>query len=554
MYARKHLIRRCLLLLMLLSLWPALPGQAQSSDEWLVAFVLDDALGTPSIGRLGPGGLSQLQTVFESLGAETINITLDQPIPAQVHVIVIVGPRKSLSVPATARLWAFIQRGNHVLLALDPLGHNGTSTDRSNSGLLRLFASDYGILVQDTFVTEPWFTATTTGRLENSFSLAYPDVVRHPVIDPLMTYNLPVEIWGARSMRVEPLGPHSTATPLLVTRAAYGETGKIFDKKTPAPLEVNLDADSVGLLNVAALAENSATGSRIVVLGDAEMLLNGFGLAMVPGNQEPAHLGNYLLAQRIAAWLLDLPVQDWPGLPTGYTWVAVDGKSDEWAAKLRNVEDPTGDSALPAYDMTEVRAFQNQDYLYLLLQTDAAPDAAVHLRLGLDTNNDGRTDKTLFAGIDQVFAMTPVGRIPVSDAKVAAGDYIEARFPLRSTGLEMQISELCLFDDSEGNPLDCLESPPPVMAGDGPSPSILNFSDGPMASVFTNSAANMRSGPAQTFPRLETLTDGTLLLATGRNEAGDWVQVENARYTGWIAAFLLNLNADVMALPVVESP
>jgi hypothetical protein len=43
-----------------------------------------------------------------------------------------------------------------------------------------------------------------------------------------------------------------------------------------------------------------------------------------------------------------------------------------------------------------------------------------------------------------------------------------------------------------------------------------------------------------------------MLRAIGRNSAGDWVQVENARYTGWISRLVFNANGDVMTLPVVE--
>jgi hypothetical protein len=44
------------------------------------------------------------------------------------------------------------------------------------------------------------------------------------------------------------------------------------------------------------------------------------------------------------------------------------------------------------------------------------------------------------------------------------------------------------------------------------------------------------------------------LEAIGRDATSNWIQVRNARYTGWIAADLLLANADFGSLPVVQTP
>ena len=98
--------------------------------------------------------------------------------------------------------------------------------------------------------------------------------MQHPVTEPVVAYGLPVQLWGARSMRVEPMGLHSYAVPLIYIQTAFGETRpEVF--KSQAPVELNLGPDSVGKLMIGALAENTLTGSRVVVLGDSEMLENG---------------------------------------------------------------------------------------------------------------------------------------------------------------------------------------------------------------------------------------------------------------------------------------
>jgi hypothetical protein len=50
----------------------------------------------------------------------------------------------------------------------------------------------------------------------------------------------------------------------------------------------------------------------MVLLGDSEMLENGYGLSQNSETNAPQYPGNFLFAQRLAAWLLDLPAAEWP--------------------------------------------------------------------------------------------------------------------------------------------------------------------------------------------------------------------------------------------------
>jgi len=51
---------------------------------------------------------------------------------------------------------------------------------------------------------------------------------------------------------------------------------------------------------------------------------------------------------------------------------------------------------------------------------------------------------------------------------------------------------------------------------------------------------------------IDLVPNGKELAILGRNEVGDWILVQNARYEGWLATFLGSLNTDVMSLPVVQ--
>lgn len=65
--------------------------------------------------------------------------------------------------------------------------------------------------------------------------------------------------------------------------------------------------------------------------------------------------------------------------------------------------------------------------------------------------------------------------------------------------------------------------------------------------------ANLRQGPSQDFGVLETLGPGTLLSATGRSAAGDWLFcVAPSGAQGWVFIEVVNTEGvDVLSLPVV---
>jgi hypothetical protein len=448
-----------------------------------------------------------------------------------------------------------MQRGNHVLLALDPIGQAGATPENTRSGFVRLSAMDFGIQLLDTFVVEPWFTHTLTADQRSSFSRAYPDVVSHPVIDPLIAYDMRVQTWGARSMRVEPLGLSSYAIPLLNTHSAYAEAElKVFDTKNPpAPLEINLDRDTVGNLIVGALAENTLTGSRLVVLGDSEIVQNDFGLAYIPNTFQPLFPGNMVLTQRLVAWLLDLPVEEWPSLPNGFTWLAIDGNGDDWRDTLSATPDTAGDAANSSVDIQRVRAFHNLDFLYLSVETVAAPEAGLTLQLNVDSNLDRTADTLVEVSLDQITAFSEAaGEIDIPDGRIVINQMAEVRLPLRVVGTDVRVSELCLLD-AAGSPLDCLDDPLYIQPINEHAPYDLLLPDSPLAIVQTNNYVNLRGGPGTSFVRVATLFHRSVLLVTGRNEEGDWLKVYNASHSGWIAASLVVLNGDVMTLPVVEA-
>ncbi len=547
------------------------PGRAQAQSRPVVVFIEDKALLTSPVTDAGPDSVTRLRQMFVDLGAEVRWQNLETDLPDDTGVVVLVRPLSELSAVQLGRLWIALHHGAHLLLAVDPAGltvERGEGVvvpnpERSTSGLAKLLLAFYGIGLQDTLLTSPWFSTASLTSQFTTFVTTYPeDVVSHPVAEPLLVPDLPVEVWGARSLRVEPFGMRNYAVPLLYTREEYGEVNTKAIPSTrvtePEALEINLDQDVQGHLLVGALGENSQTHSRVVVLGDSEMVQNDFGLAIDADGITPLYPGNWVLAQRIVAWLLNLPVNTWPSLSSHFTWIALDGQGSEWANVPDLITDDVQDALVDRYDIQTVRAFRDDSFMYLLVNLVEPPNPEVRLILGLENNYDAVTDVHLAITTEAVTLIAEDGsQRVVPDAQMAVGTALEVRLPLRVTGVGATISELCVADSRTPlttEPLDCIDQPPavvPVAATEAPL-EILS-PDGPRMIVRTlEPTVNVRLQPNTDSGVIELVPNGKEFAVLGRDEAGDWILVQNARYEGWIATVLGSVNTDVMSLPVVQ--
>lgn len=566
-------MRRRFLLLLILVLIPVgkVPGYAQDQASPLVVFVDDPQLQTAAITDTGPYGLARLEQVFKDLGAETRSVDLKSPLPAETRVVVLVGPLGPLPVDQLARLWVGMVHGAHLLVAIDPVGLTAvrdkgevaSRSDRASSGLATLLKMYYGIGLQDTFVVAPWFTLTSITNQNTTYVSVSPEnVVQHAISEPLLTYDLPVEMWGARTMTVDPLGIGSYAVPLLYTGTGYGEADQgVFNTRgNPSPLELNLGVDSIGRLFTAALAENTRFGSRVAVMGSSASVLNGYGLAVDPDGGSPLYLGNRLFAERVAAWLLEIPVENWPALPGGYTWLALDGDGSDWEVTSALFTDASGDALVARYDIQTVRAFRDDNFQYLLVETTELPNPDVRLTLEIENNYDGVPDAYLTLTAQEVVVRSGDGaEETVPDGRMVVGQALEVRLPIRVTGEGALIGRVCLSDSRtslDSMPIDCVDQPPaPARVVPTHAPVRLRFPDGPRAVVSsTVGNVNIRSKPGMNAPVFRIVPNGTMYAATGRTVAGDWIRVETGFYSGWVVDFLAALNSPLSNLPVIEKP
>jgi hypothetical protein len=515
-----------------------------------VAFVEDDALNTASLTNPGAEGLGRLADLFRGYGASARTVTLDAPVPPDVELLVIIRPMRALPVTQTAHLWGFLERGGHLLLALDPNGHNRVNTIRSNAGISVLLEREYGLRLADDFLIEPWFSAASLSDVVTSWSVAYAeDIATHPITEPLVAYDLPLRLWGARSLFVEAVTGNATTTPLIYAESGYGETGRInLGSDDLEPFQRNIGQDTQGRLLLGAVSRHHTTGSRVALIGDSEMFMNIFGQTrMIADENLPRYPGNAIFTERLVAWLMNIPVDTWPTLPEEFTRLALDGNADDWPAGLPEYVDIVFEVEPLRYDIYRTRLFHNDQFLYVHVETlGALNDPAIQVELHLDT---GEEPTVILLEDNAVWRLMETGRQRVPDAAYAVGADIELRLPLRIAGPNPVISVVCLVK-AELDVTECFREQMVSTQVNTIDPIPARFGSAP--SAFTTNDANIRSGPGQQWPVLSLLSGRSLLHATGRNEAGDWIRVESGRYAGWISRPLLVLNIDVERLPVVE--
>ncbi|MBK9123554.1 MAG: hypothetical protein IPM16_10615 [Chloroflexi bacterium] len=532
---------------------PAAP--AQDSAEAVPARVRTvGVIAGPELNSASPddtdeNGLSRLAETIRELGGSVTVIPANREIPADVELVLLIRPQRALSVAQTAHLWDFLQRGGHLLLALDPIGHNGGSPESAaSSGLIRLLQAEYGMGIVDNLLVESWFGIESLGDVETSWSdIQTEDLFPHAITAPLIQFDLPLRYWGARSMLVDALTGTAATEPLIIAERPYGETARInFGSGDAAQLTRNIGPDTQGRLLFSGIATHFATGSRVALVGDGEIFLNVFGQrARASQDGRPLYMGDDLFAQRLLAWLMAVPEAEYPALPDGYTWIALDGDSADWPADLpAQGGPPPADSA---YALQQIRAFQNDQFVYVLLETGQPVPRGTLVYLFVDDADGNR----------QFFSADPGGVVQSGDATIAdadakAGAGVEIRLPRRIFATtDSVIARVCVGDLS-GSAVECFEEPVRPVNTNALDPVPVRFGAGPQA-ITQVQDTNLRAQPTTRSTSFTRLPTRTLFAAVGRNTAGDWVYVQNGRYAGWINRPLLAINADVSRLPDLEA-
>ena len=272
----------------------------------------------------------------------------------------------------------------------------------------------------------------------------------------------------------------------------YVETGDQYLSHAQQPVarlfELNLDKDQLGQVIVAAFGENTEIGSRVAVLGDGEFCKTATGCRSLPAGHA-AFPANYIMTQRLAAWLLASARRSVSG-------AAVRMHLDRARRQYQRLADQRADHArrsrrtpsILSLNIQQVRAVPQRQLPVHEVETvsQANADAQIDLEFDTDWQRSGRYHSSRCARAASSRRLAISRRNAVPDAGMAIGDVIELRLPLRLTGMTPRMVSLCLSSGRElafPQPPDCIDSPFRSADQLRPDPAPLRYSDYPIFAV-----------------------------------------------------------------------
>ncbi len=229
--------------------------------------------GEVDVEDSGNSGYSQIRDALTSKNytVNTLNLLSDPTVPAEAMAVIVAGPTFGLSQVEVDALRAYVDGGGSLVLLLQPTAE--TQAGQPGDPLLTYLEETWGVRVQDDLIVEPrsssYLVAVSFGYGEHAITARM--------------QNLTPVFPGARSLTLG--GVDGVTQTALVTTSdiSWGETDMGF-LQTQALPEFDEAVDMAGPLTVAATAENSTTGARLVVFGDSDFGANNW--LIQPGNRE----------------------------------------------------------------------------------------------------------------------------------------------------------------------------------------------------------------------------------------------------------------------------
>ena len=222
-------------------------------------------------------------------------------------------------------------------------------------------------------------------------------------------------------------------------------------------------------------------------------------------------------------------------------WPALDGKADDWPDNTPLTTNPTQPSG--TLGIEAVSAFRNDQFVYLRVDATQMLPMGAQVRISaLDSNGEAQV---IVASSRSVFSRDAL----VTDAAAVFGEVAELRLPRRLFNVNQpQLTQICVQPTPLTLP-SCFDAPVTPQLRSERDPSPLRGPDGPQA--FVTNGANLRVAPDTEADLIANLPSRELLEIVGRDTSGEWLFVRNGRYEGWMAAFLLVINADIDTLNII---
>jgi ABC-type uncharacterized transport system involved in gliding motility auxiliary subunit len=238
-------------------------------DERKVYFVTGH--GERDLQAADEAGYSQVLTALEGKNYQVLPLSLTglKAVPQDALSLVLAGPTVPLSDEETRLLTQYLDNGGGVVVLADPAA--GIATGQAVDPLGAYLAEASGIRYRDDLVFDLASTLPLTA-IASSYGT-------HPITDRMQ--NLGTYYPSARSLSLDYAGA-TVALPVALVETASSSWGETDYQSLAEGGNVSFDEaqDTPGPVVLAAAAEDQATGSRVVVIGDSDFASNAsfFGL------------------------------------------------------------------------------------------------------------------------------------------------------------------------------------------------------------------------------------------------------------------------------------
>ena len=219
--------------------------------------------GERSIDEPGETSFTRIRQALESKNYVVNTLNLEaQTIPEDAKVIVLAGPLTPLSTQAVSALDAYLTSGGSLIVFEDPIPF--TEFDTKQDPLASYLSSDWGITLNNDIIVD------TLAPSSPYFATAV-QYTQHPITEKMA--GIGVSFPYARSLTVSFEQQDVITTDLYYTTdQAWGETD--FASIETGQPEYDPENEFVGPMLLAAAAENTVTGGRVLVAGNSSFAVD----------------------------------------------------------------------------------------------------------------------------------------------------------------------------------------------------------------------------------------------------------------------------------------
>lgn len=197
-----------------------------------------------------------------------LNLVTSPTIPDDADALIIAGPTQPLLGGEVKIISDYIANGGAAIIMEDPtvLTGMGNSPDLLSDYLKQV----WGINLGNDIVLDP----NGQQLVKQALIAVGGAFATHPIVPDELKSQIFL-FQGARSVSVSESTPSATQTELIKTGdQAWGETD--FDALAKGTIKPDQGADIVGSVPLVVTGQNTATNSRVVVVGDSDFASNNF--------------------------------------------------------------------------------------------------------------------------------------------------------------------------------------------------------------------------------------------------------------------------------------